>query len=130
MRRGLAQMVLSQGLARGRCARLGPAIGRAARLCVHTLIASIGVTAMLASSDALSNIFKYTGAAYLFYLAGIAICSDAGGIPFSAGEGSTNDFLFDFCGCYSRAHRRFLGDNIGSGRRLTHGFTARLPQCR
>lgn len=89
-------LLLGQGLARGRQAGLGIAIGCALGCCVHTLLASIGVTAILASSDTLFDIFKYSGAAYLFYLGGKAMFSSAQKIDVTANQGATGVRLLDF----------------------------------
>jgi threonine/homoserine/homoserine lactone efflux protein len=61
-------LLLGQGLAGGRKAGIGVAIGCALGCCFHTALASIGVTAIIASSDNIFNLFKYCGAMYLFYL--------------------------------------------------------------
>ena len=89
-------LLLGQGLARGRRAGLGIAIGCALGCCVHTLLASVGVTAILASSDTLFDIFKYSGAAYLFYLGAKAISSSADGMRLTTNEGTTDVRLFNF----------------------------------
>lgn len=89
-------LLLGQGLARGRRAGLGIAIGCALGCCIHTLLASIGVTAILASSDLLFDIFKYSGAAYLFYLGAKAMFASASEIPLTACTGEADVRLSGF----------------------------------
>ena len=61
-------MVLSQSLSRGRAAGLGLALGCALGCLTHTLWATLGVSALVASSPALFTALKLAGSAYLVWL--------------------------------------------------------------
>jgi threonine/homoserine/homoserine lactone efflux protein len=60
--------ILSLGLAHGRRAGVGFALGCALGCLTHTVWAAIGVAALVAASDLAFTILKYAGAAYLLYL--------------------------------------------------------------
>ena len=62
-------MVMSQSLSRGRAAGLGLALGCALGCLTHTLWATLGVSAVVASSPALFTALKFAGSAYLLWLA-------------------------------------------------------------
>lgn len=113
-------LLLGQGLARGRRAGLGIAIGCALGCCIHTLLASIGVTAILASSDLLFDIFKYIGAAYLFYLGAKALFASASEIPSIASAGAANVRLSGFIA------RGFLSNALNP--KVALFFLSFLPQ--
>jgi threonine/homoserine/homoserine lactone efflux protein len=68
--------VLSLGLARGRFAGMGFALGCGLGCFTHTLWATLGVTAMLAASTIAFTIIKIAGAVYLFYLGIMALKSE------------------------------------------------------
>ena len=70
-------MVLSQSLSRGRSAGLGLAVGCALGCLTHTLWATLGVSALVASSPALFTTLKLAGAAYLLWL-GVGALSSRG----------------------------------------------------
>lgn len=61
--------VLSQGIARGRKAAIVTALGMCSGISVHTTAAAFGISALFYSSAVAFNLVKYTGAAYLLYLA-------------------------------------------------------------
>lgn len=61
--------VISRSLAQGRGAGLASALGIAGGSAVHTLLAAVGVSALLAASELGFQILKWAGAAYLLYLA-------------------------------------------------------------
>ncbi len=61
-------MVLSQSLSRGRSAGLGLALGCALGCLTHTLWATLGVSAVLASSPTWFTVLKLAGSAYLVWL--------------------------------------------------------------
>lgn len=67
--------VLSLGLARGRCASLGFAMGCAAGCLNHTLLAALGVSALIAASPLAFRMLQYAGAAYLLWLGWQALTS-------------------------------------------------------
>ncbi len=61
--------VLSRSLAQGRAAGIASALGIFGGSAVHSLLAAIGVSALLAASAVAFEILKWAGAAYLLYLA-------------------------------------------------------------
>lgn len=70
--------VLTRGIAQGRRAALVSSWGVCAGLLVHTTLAAVGLSAILASSAAAFQVVKYAGAAYLVYL-GVKTLLDRGG---------------------------------------------------
>lgn len=60
--------VLSLGLSRGRRAGIGFGLGCALGCFIHTLLAMIGVTALIAASETAFTALKLAGAAYLCWL--------------------------------------------------------------
>ena len=60
--------VMSRALAQGRLAGLYSAVGVIIGILVHTLLAALGVGAILAASEGLFLLLKLAGAAYLVYL--------------------------------------------------------------
>jgi threonine/homoserine/homoserine lactone efflux protein len=76
--------VLTRGIAQGRRAALVSSWGVCAGLLVHTTLAAVGLSAILASSAAAFQVVKYAGAAYLVYL-GVRTMMDRKG--FSVPEG-------------------------------------------
>jgi threonine/homoserine/homoserine lactone efflux protein len=83
--------VMSRALAQGRVAGLYSAVGVIIGILVHTVLAAVGVGAILAASEGLFLALKLAGAAYLVYL-GVkllltreaSIDTQAGGPRFSA----------------------------------------------
>ena len=83
--------VMSRALAQGRVAGLYSAVGVIIGILVHTVLAAVGVGAILAASQGLFLALKLSGAAYLVYL-GVkllltreaSIATQAGGPRFSA----------------------------------------------
>ena len=83
--------VMSRALAQGRVAGLYSAVGVIIGILVHTVLATVGVGAILAASQGLFLALKLSGAAYLVYL-GVkllltreaSIATQAGGPRFSA----------------------------------------------
>lgn len=61
--------VISRSLAQGRGAGIASAFGIFGGSAVHTLLAAVGVSALLAASELGFQILKWAGAAYLLYLA-------------------------------------------------------------
>ena len=60
--------VATRGIARGRRAGLISTAGVCSGVCVHTVLAAVGLSAILANSAAAFSVVKYAGAAYLIYL--------------------------------------------------------------
>ena len=61
--------VLARSVAQGRPAGLASALGIFGGSAIHTLLAAVGVSALLATSEIGFLVLKYLGAAYLLYLA-------------------------------------------------------------
>ena len=61
--------VIARSATQGRAAGLAASLGIAAGSAVHTLLAAVGVSALLQHSETAFLIVKYAGAAYLLYLA-------------------------------------------------------------
>lgn len=80
-------MVLGQGITRGRTAGVSFALGCALGCLIHTLWATLGVSAIIASSEWGFRVLKVIGALYLFYLSYQAFHS-----PSSNFSISTTDF--------------------------------------
>jgi RhtB (resistance to homoserine/threonine) family protein len=60
--------VMTQGVARGRWAGMLSAVGISTGLLCHTLLAALGLTALIMASPWSFDLIKYIGAAYLVYL--------------------------------------------------------------
>src|SRR5262245_40848289 len=60
--------VMTHGLAYGRRSGVFAAFGISLGLLTHTLLAAVGLTALLISSSTIFELIKIIGAAYLFYL--------------------------------------------------------------
>jgi threonine/homoserine/homoserine lactone efflux protein len=61
--------VIARSAAQGRAAGIGSALGIAAGAFLHSLLAAIGLSALVLQSEAAFQIVKYAGAGYLLYLA-------------------------------------------------------------
>ena len=61
--------VITKGISRGRRAAIVTALGMRSGIGVHTLAAAAGISAVFYSSAVAFQFVKYTGAAYLLYLA-------------------------------------------------------------
>jgi threonine/homoserine/homoserine lactone efflux protein len=68
--------ITTRGIAQGRRAALISTLGVCAGYTVHTLLAVLGLTALLHASETLFSLVKYAGAAYLLYLGIKAIRSE------------------------------------------------------
>ena len=60
--------VLTRGIAQGRKAGFAAALGFATGCIFHTLLAALGVAALIRSSDLAFNAVRYAGAAYLVWI--------------------------------------------------------------
>lgn len=60
--------IITRGIAQGRRAAWVSTLGVCAGYMVHTLLAVLGLTAVLYASEVLFNAIRYAGAVYLFYL--------------------------------------------------------------
>ncbi len=60
--------VLTRGIAQGRQAGLAAALGFAAGCIFHTMLAAVGVAALIRSSEVAFDLVRYAGAAYLVWI--------------------------------------------------------------
>ncbi len=60
--------VLTRGIAQGRKAGLAAALGFASGCIFHTLLAAVGIAALIRSSDLAFDLVRYAGAAYLVWI--------------------------------------------------------------
>ena len=79
-------LVLTRGVAQGRGAALVSAAGASLGLVVHSVLAAVGLSALLAQSVVAFSVVKYVGAAYLIYL-GVRALLDRGSFALPRGEG-------------------------------------------
>jgi threonine/homoserine/homoserine lactone efflux protein len=73
--------ILGRSIASGRAAGIAAALGITAGSIVHTLLAAVGLSALLATSPYAFMAVKLAGAAYLFYIGIRALLSRASGLP-------------------------------------------------
>jgi threonine/homoserine/homoserine lactone efflux protein len=71
--------ILGRSIASGRAAGIAAALGITAGSIVHTLLAAVGLSALLATSPYAFMAVKLAGAAYLFYIGIRALLSRANG---------------------------------------------------
>ena len=79
-------LVLTRGVAQGRGAALVSAAGASLGLVVHSVLAAVGLSALLAQSVVAFSVVKYVGAAYLIYL-GVRALLDRRSFALPRGEG-------------------------------------------
>src|SRR6266446_3680763 len=77
--------ITTRGMAQGRKAALLSTVGICIGYLVYTLLAALGLSALLQSSALVFNIVRYAGAIYLVYLGIRSLLSKAGG-PLTKGE--------------------------------------------
>jgi threonine/homoserine/homoserine lactone efflux protein len=65
--------VLTQSLTRGKRFGLGISLGLVSGLIIHTFLAAFGISLLISQSPIAFSVIKYLGAAYLFYLAILAL---------------------------------------------------------
>jgi threonine/homoserine/homoserine lactone efflux protein len=73
--------VLTRGVAQGREVALASAWGMCSGLLFHTILAALGLSAILARSAMAFSVVKYAGAAYLIYLGLRALLSKEEFVP-------------------------------------------------
>lgn len=71
-------LVMSRGMGQGASAGIATGAGVSTGLLGHTLLAALGLGALLTASELAFSILKYLGAAYLFYL-GLRLILTGGG---------------------------------------------------
>ena len=60
--------VLTRGVSQGRKAGIAAALGFASGCIFHTLLAAVGIAALIRSSDVAFNVVRYAGAVYLVWI--------------------------------------------------------------
>src|SRR3954463_6885639 len=80
--------ILGRSLAGGRSAGISAALGVSAGTVVHTILAALGLSALLATSPYAFMAVKFAGAAYLLYIGVKALLSRSGGLPGAAAAGA------------------------------------------
>ena len=73
--------ILGRSLAGGRTAGIAAALGISAGSVIHTGLAALGLSALLATSPYAFMAVKFAGAAYLIYIGVRALLSRASGLP-------------------------------------------------
>jgi threonine/homoserine/homoserine lactone efflux protein len=73
--------ILGRSLASGRSAGVAAALGITAGSLIHTLLAALGLSALLATSPNAFMAVKFAGAAYLLYIGVRALLSRNGSLP-------------------------------------------------
>ena len=73
--------ILGRSLASGRPAGIAAALGITVGSIGHTLLAALGLSALLATSPYAFTAVKFAGAAYLFYIGVRALLTRANGLP-------------------------------------------------
>lgn len=71
-------LVLTRGISQGRTAAIVSAAGASVGLVCHSLLAAVGLSALLAQSALAFAVVKYLGAAYLIYLGAKTLLSRDG----------------------------------------------------
>ncbi len=82
--------VLTRGIAQGRKAGFAAALGFAAGCIFHTLLAALGVAALIRSSELAFDLVRYAGAAYLVWIGIQALLHRS---SFSAADGGEKKAL-------------------------------------
>lgn len=80
--------ILGRSLASGRPAGIAAALGITAGSLMHTLLAALGLSALLATSPQAFMVVKFAGAAYLLYIGVRALLSRNGGMPGAEARGT------------------------------------------
>jgi threonine/homoserine/homoserine lactone efflux protein len=79
--------ILGRSLAGGRAAGIAAALGISAGSVIHTFLAALGLSALLATSAYAFMAVKFAGAAYLVYIGVRALLSKSNGMPGEAAGG-------------------------------------------
>jgi threonine/homoserine/homoserine lactone efflux protein len=73
--------ILGRSLASGRAAGIAAALGITAGSVIHTFLAALGLSALLATSPYAFTAVKFAGAAYLIYIGVRALLTRGAGLP-------------------------------------------------
>jgi len=109
--------VLTRGIAQGRKAGLAAALGFATGCIFHTLLAALGVAALIRSSELAFNAVRYAGAAYLVWIGIQALRHRASFAPAEGGESKALGTIFK---------QSVIGNALNP--KVTLFFLAFLPQ--
>jgi len=80
--------ILGRSLASGRAAGIAAALGITAGSMVHTLLAALGLSALLATSPSAFMAVKFAGAVYLLYIGVRALLARGSGLPGEQARGA------------------------------------------
>lgn len=80
--------VLTRGVSQGRKAGLAAALGFATGCIFHTLLAALGVAALIRSSELAFNAVRWAGAAYLVWI-GVQALRNRASFSLAAGDGTS-----------------------------------------
>jgi RhtB (resistance to homoserine/threonine) family protein len=83
--------ILGRSLSGGRKSGIAAALGISVGTVIHTVLAALGLSALLATSPHAFTVVKFAGAAYLVYIGVRALLSKSSGLPGEArstGEGN------------------------------------------
>lgn len=87
--------ILSKSIGQGKKAGIISALGIGAGNIVHTTVAALGLSIVIAKSPLLFNIIKYAGAAYLFYV-GIKMVLDRSQFAADTSKNDESNYLTIF----------------------------------
>jgi threonine/homoserine/homoserine lactone efflux protein len=82
--------IIGRSLASGRAAGIAAALGITAGSVIHTCLAALGLSALLATSPYAFMTVKFAGAAYLIYIGVKALMTRASGLPGEDARGGAN----------------------------------------
>lgn len=85
--------ILGRSLTGGRASGVAAALGISAGTVIHTCLAALGLSALLATSAYAFTAVKIAGAAYLIYIGVRALMSKSRGVPGESAQGSTDAWL-------------------------------------
>lgn len=88
--------VLTRGISGGRKVALASAAGVCVGLCLHTVFAAVGLSAILRESALAFSVVKYAGACYLVYL-GVKTFLSKESLDLSGKTGPTNSLSTFSC---------------------------------
>ena len=111
--------ILGRSLASGRSAGIAAALGITCGSIIHTLLAALGLSALLATSPYAFMAVKFAGAAYLLYIGVRALLSRAQGLPGAEARGAN--------GGYWPAFRQGIVSNLLNPK-VALFFLALMPQ--
>ncbi len=86
--------VIANSVGNGKKAGVVSALGIGGGTVVHTLAATVGLSALLMSSSLAYDLVRYAGAAYLLYLGGRTLASQSGHVSFGRAAAASSWKLF------------------------------------